>query len=282
MQIRRRSGRQGQDGLPPGGLQRPARPTRERSGTTPASGPPCPRSRISSTDGAQARPRLPPRPAQRQARPEDEPQTGRRPARRAHPEQGDPVAPDVVGPEVDRLKSRRSGDGEVLAPRERPLPQRAKRTTIAAFAQQAGRGHRRLSSTTPSAPATGPTPRSSASPKFVPVKAAGYLMKKEVDYLRKAVHRPGQALCRHPRRGQGRGQDPGHREPPQQGRRHPHRRGHGLHVPQGPGPGRRQVARRGRQDRDRREDPGQSRREEGRLPPAARPRPGDGRSTRAR
>ncbi|MCK7500688.1 MAG: phosphoglycerate kinase [Comamonadaceae bacterium] len=46
------------------------------------------------------------------------------------------------------------------------------------------------SSTTPSARPTGPTPRPSASPSFVPVKAAGFLMKKEVEYLEQGASTP--------------------------------------------------------------------------------------------
>ena len=79
--------------------------------------------------------------------------------------------------------------------------------------------------------------------------AAGFLMAAEVEYLGKALHDPGAAVRRDPRRRQGLRQARGHREPARQGRRAAHRRRDGLHVPQGAGPAGRQVARRRRSGR---------------------------------
>jgi phosphoglycerate kinase len=96
-------------------------------------------------------------------------------------------APDVVGPEVARLK-KELGEGEVLV-LENVRFIKAETDNDDAFAGQLaedidvyvndafGSCHRAHASV-------------EAIAKFVPVKAAGYLLKKEVNYLRKAVHAP--------------------------------------------------------------------------------------------
>jgi phosphoglycerate kinase len=96
-------------------------------------------------------------------------------------------APDVVGPEVARLK-KELGEGEVLV-LENVRFAKAETDNDGAFARELaedidvfvndafGSCHRAHASV-------------EAIAKFVPVKAAGYLLKKEVDYLRKAVHTP--------------------------------------------------------------------------------------------
>ncbi len=112
------------------------------------------------------------------------------------------MAPDVVGDEVARLK-RDLGEGEALLlenvrfykEEEKNDPEFAQKLAedIDIFVNDAfGSSHRAHASVVGIA-------------DYVPVKAAGYLMKKEVDYLKKAVHTPGEALRRHPRRGQGLG-----------------------------------------------------------------------------
>ncbi|HEX2694180.1 MAG TPA: phosphoglycerate kinase [Acidobacteriota bacterium] len=96
-------------------------------------------------------------------------------------------APDVVGPEVARLK-KELGEGEVLV-LENLRFAKGETDNDDAFARQLaedidvyvndafGSCHRAHASV-------------EAIAKFVPVKAAGYLLKKEVDYLQKAVHTP--------------------------------------------------------------------------------------------
>ena len=96
-------------------------------------------------------------------------------------------APDVVGPEVARLK-KALGEGEVLV-LENLRFAKAETDNDDAFARQLaedidvyvndafGSCHRAHASV-------------EAIAKIIPVKAAGYLLKKEVDYLRKAVHAP--------------------------------------------------------------------------------------------
>ena len=96
-------------------------------------------------------------------------------------------APDVVGPEVARLKME-IGEGEVLV-LENLRFTKGETDNDDAFAGQLaedidvyvndafGSSHRAHASV-------------EAIAKFVPVKAAGFLLKLEVDYLRKAVHAP--------------------------------------------------------------------------------------------
>jgi len=97
------------------------------------------------------------------------------------------MAPDVVGEEVRRLKQALA-EGEVLLlenvrfykEEEKNDPEFARRLAedIDIFVNDAfGSSHRAHASVVGIA-------------DFVPVKAAGYLMKKEVDYLKKAVHTP--------------------------------------------------------------------------------------------
>ncbi|MBE0712815.1 MAG: phosphoglycerate kinase [Candidatus Aminicenantes bacterium] len=97
------------------------------------------------------------------------------------------LAPDVVGDEVTRLK-RGLGEGEVLLlenvrfykEEEKNDPAFARKLAedIDIFVNDAfGSSHRAHASVVGIA-------------GFVPAKAAGYLMKKEVDYLKKAVHTP--------------------------------------------------------------------------------------------
>ncbi len=156
------------------------------------------------------------------------------------------MAPDVVGEEVTRLKGG-LGEGEALL-LENVRFYKEEEKNDPAFAARLAEGIDIFVND-----AFGSSHRAHASvvgiADIVPVKAAGYLMKKEVDYLKKAVHKPVKPYVGHPRRGQSLGQDRDHREPSRQGRPHPHRRGHGLHFPQGPGARRRQVARRGRSER---------------------------------
>jgi len=97
------------------------------------------------------------------------------------------MAPDVVGDEVAKLK-RALGEGEALVlenvrfymEEEKNEPEFAAKLAegIDIFVNDAfGSSHRAHASVVGIA-------------DFVPVKAAGYLMKKEVDYLKKAVHTP--------------------------------------------------------------------------------------------
>jgi phosphoglycerate kinase len=97
------------------------------------------------------------------------------------------MAPDVVGDEVDRLK-KGLGEGEVLLlenvrfykEEEKNDPGFARKLAegIDIFVNDAfGSSHRAHASVVGIA-------------DFVPVKAAGYLMKKEVEYLKKAIHTP--------------------------------------------------------------------------------------------
>jgi len=97
------------------------------------------------------------------------------------------MAPDVIGEEVRRLKQALA-EGEVLLlenvrfykEEEKNDPEFARRLAedIDIFVNDAfGSSHRAHASVVGIA-------------DFVPVKAAGYLMKKEVDYLKKAVHTP--------------------------------------------------------------------------------------------
>jgi len=97
------------------------------------------------------------------------------------------MAPDVVGDEVARLK-RGLGEGEALLlenvrfykEEEKNDPEFAGKLAedIDIFVNDAfGSSHRAHASVVGIA-------------EFVPLKAAGYLMKKEVDYLKKAIHTP--------------------------------------------------------------------------------------------
>jgi len=97
------------------------------------------------------------------------------------------MAPDVVGDEVRKLK-RALAEGEALLlenvrfykEEEKNDPEFARQLAedIDIFVNDAfGSSHRAHASVVGIA-------------EFVPVKAAGYLMKKEVDYLKKAVHTP--------------------------------------------------------------------------------------------
>ncbi len=97
------------------------------------------------------------------------------------------MAPDVVGDEVDRLK-KGLGEGEVLLlenvrfykEEEKNDPGFARKLAegIDIFVNDAfGSSHRAHASVVGIA-------------DFVPVKAAGFLMKKEVEYLKKAIHTP--------------------------------------------------------------------------------------------
>lgn len=97
------------------------------------------------------------------------------------------MAPDVIGDEVARLK-RGLGEGEALLlenvrfykEEEKNDPEFARKLAedIDIFVNDAfGSSHRAHASVV-------------AIAGFVPAKAAGYLMKKEVDYLKKAIHAP--------------------------------------------------------------------------------------------
>ena len=97
------------------------------------------------------------------------------------------MAPDVIGDRVEILK-RQLGEGQVLLlenvrfykDEEKNDPEFARKLAqgIDIFINDAfGSSHRAHASVVGIA-------------DFVPVKAAGYLMKKEVDYLKKAVHTP--------------------------------------------------------------------------------------------
>jgi len=97
------------------------------------------------------------------------------------------LAPDCVGPEVERLKDGLKEGDVLLLENVRFQPGETKNdpelskqfaSGIDIFVNDAfGSSHRAHSSVVGIA-------------DFVPVRAAGYLMKKEVDYLRKAVHSP--------------------------------------------------------------------------------------------
>jgi phosphoglycerate kinase len=97
------------------------------------------------------------------------------------------MAPDVIGAEVARLK-RGLGDGEALLleniryykEEEKNDPEFARKLAedIDIFVNDAfGSSHRAHASVVGIA-------------EFVPAKAAGFLMKKEVEYLKKAIHAP--------------------------------------------------------------------------------------------
>jgi phosphoglycerate kinase len=96
-------------------------------------------------------------------------------------------APDVVGPEVDNLKAGlNNGEALVL---ENLRFYKAETDNDDAFAKRLAEGIDIFVND-----AFGSCHRAHASveaiAKFVKEKAAGYLLKKEVDYLRKAVHAP--------------------------------------------------------------------------------------------
>ena len=97
------------------------------------------------------------------------------------------MAPDVVGDEVERLK-KGLGEGEVLL-LENVRFYKEEEKNDAGFARQLGESVDIYVND-----AFGSSQRAHASvvgiADFIPVKAAGYLMKKEVDYLKKAVHTP--------------------------------------------------------------------------------------------
>ncbi len=96
-------------------------------------------------------------------------------------------APDVIGPEVEKLKAALK-DGEALV-LENVRFYKAETDNDDAFAKQLAEGIDIFVND-----AFGSCHRAHASveaiAKFVKEKAAGYLLKKEVDYLRKAVHTP--------------------------------------------------------------------------------------------
>ena len=181
------------------------------------------------------------------------------------------MAPDVVGDEVARLK-RDLREGEVLLlenvrfskEEEKNDPGFAARLAegIDIFVNDAfGSSHRAHASVVGIA-------------DHVPVTAAGYLMKKEVDYLKKAVHTPVKpyvAIL-----GGAKVSDKIEIIESLLGKadHDPDRRGHGLHLPQGPGPRGRPVTRRGRPERGRPRHPRQGPGERGRLPSPPGPRPG--------
>ncbi len=97
------------------------------------------------------------------------------------------MAPDVVGDEVERLK-KGLGEGEVLL-LENVRFYKEEEKNDAGFARQLAESVDIFVND-----AFGSSHRAHASvvgiADFIPVKAAGYLMKKEVDYLKKAVHTP--------------------------------------------------------------------------------------------
>ncbi len=97
------------------------------------------------------------------------------------------MAPDVVGPEVDRLKAGlRDGEALVL---ENVRFYKEEEANDPGFARKLAEGVDVFVND-----AFGSSHRAHASvvgiAAFVKTKAAGYLMKKEVDYLRKVVHDP--------------------------------------------------------------------------------------------
>jgi phosphoglycerate kinase len=102
---------------------------------------------------------------------------------------GKPVlfAPDCIGPEVERLKAGLK-DGDVLL-LENVRFQPGETKNDPELSKQFGGGLDVFVND-----AFGSSHRAHASvvgiADFVPVRAAGYLMKKEVDYLRKAIHSP--------------------------------------------------------------------------------------------
>ena len=97
------------------------------------------------------------------------------------------MAPDVIGDEVGRLK-RLLGDGEVLL-LENVRFYKEEEKNDSGFARKLAEDIDIFVND-----AFGSSHRAHASvvgiADFVPVKAAGYLMKKEVDYLKRAVHTP--------------------------------------------------------------------------------------------
>ena len=97
------------------------------------------------------------------------------------------MAPDVVGDEVSRLKSG-LGEGEALL-LENVRFYKEEEKNDPAFAARLAEGIDIFVND-----AFGASHRAHASvvgiASHVPVKAAGYLMKKEVDYLKKAIHTP--------------------------------------------------------------------------------------------
>ncbi len=80
--------------------------------------------------------------------------------------------------------------------------------------------------------------------------AAGLLMRRELEALGRILEAPARAAGRRARRRQGLRQDRARRAPALEGRRARHRRRHGVHLPARARSRRRQVARRGRSDRD--------------------------------
>ncbi len=97
------------------------------------------------------------------------------------------MAPGVIGPEVERLKGA-LGEGQALL-LENVRFHKEEEKNDAGFARELAQGIDIFVND-----AFGSSHRAHASvvgiADFVPVKAAGYLMKKEVDYLKKAVHTP--------------------------------------------------------------------------------------------
>jgi phosphoglycerate kinase len=97
------------------------------------------------------------------------------------------MAPDVIGPEVERLKAE-LGEGQVLL-LENVRFYKEEEKNDATFARELAKGIDIFVND-----AFGSSHRAHASvvgiADLVPVKATGYLMKKEVEYLKKAVHTP--------------------------------------------------------------------------------------------
>ena len=119
-----------------------------------------------------------------------------------------------------------------------------------AFVAAPDRGPGRSTSTTPSGRRTGPTPRSSGPPQFLP-SAAGRLLAREVEVLLPLRDDPAAAVRGDARRVQGERQARRDRGPARGGRPAHHRRRHVLHLPGRPGPPHRRQPARGRPGRDR-------------------------------
>ena len=140
--------------------------------------------------------------------------------------------PTSSGPRSTRSKPRSSEGQALLLENVRFHP--AKTKNDPGFVQGPGRGHRHLRQRRlrlqPPGPRLGRRHR-----RFRPGRGRRLPDEEGSRLPAQGRRQPGQALRGHPRRGQDRGQDPGHRDPPGQGRHHPHRRGHGLHVLPGPG-----------------------------------------------
>ena len=144
----------GKFGAGPRRLQRPA--PRRRDHRRPAHPRRAAHARVADRAGRDGHGVHPPRPPQGRARPEV--------LGRAGPRAGSPSS----RPGVELLENLRFDPGETA--------------NDPAFVERAGRRPRRSTSTTRSARRTGPTPRSSGPPQFLP-SAAGRLLAKEVEVL---------------------------------------------------------------------------------------------------